>query len=84
MEDIKGFKFMKMVKNDLKQTGGLTELEFDLAAYQILVTREGEKHPQHTLKSVGEWTLNRKKKNETYNAMAGCLNSTPPYFGQLE
>jgi hypothetical protein len=82
MKDTKGFKSKKVVKNDLKHTRGLTELELDMAADQVLVTKDGEEHPRHTLKTVQYWALNRKKKNETYIAMAQCLDPTPPYLVQ--
>jgi hypothetical protein len=80
MKDKKGFKPRSVVKNDLKHTRGLTKAELDMAADQCLVTREGEKYPRHTLKSIGEWSLHRKKKNETYVAMAECLHPIPPYL----
>lgn len=73
----KGFKPKSVVKNDMKHTRGLTEVELDMAADQCLVTREGEEYPRHTLKTIGEWAYNRKKKNETYIAMAECLD--PPH-----
>ena len=79
MKDKKGFKPRSVVKNDMKHTRGLTEVELDMAANQCLVTREGEKHPRHTLKTIGEWAFNRKKKNETYIAMAECLDPIPPF-----
>ena len=74
VKDAKGFKSKKVVKNDLKQFRGLSEMELDLAADQILTTRIGEKYPRHTLKTVGGWAVNRKKKNETYIALAKCLD----------
>ena len=77
MKDKKGYKPKNVVKNDLKHTRGLTEEELDMAADECLVTREGEK-----LKTIGDWALNRKKKNETYIAMAECLNPIPPYLVQ--
>lgn len=80
MKDKKGFKPRSVVKNDLKHTRGLTEVELDMAADQCLVTREGEKHPRHTLKTIGDWAFHRKKKNETYIAMAECLNPVPAYL----
>ena len=82
MKEKKGYKPKSVVKNDLKHTRGLTELELDMAADQCLVTREGEKYPRHTLKTIGEWAVNRKKKNETYIAMAECLDPPPPYVVQ--
>lgn len=84
MKDMKGFKPKSVVKNDMKHTRGLTEVELDMAADQCLVTREGEKHPRHSLKTIGEWALNRKKKNETYITMAECLDPTPPYVIQVD
>ena len=54
MKDKKGYKPRRVVKNDLKHTRGLTEDELDMAANQCLVTREGEKRPRHTLKTIGE------------------------------
>ena len=80
VKDKKGYKPKSVVKNDLKHTRGLTEEELNMAADQCLVTREGEKHPRHTLKTIGEWALHRKKKNETYIAMAECLNPILPYL----
>jgi hypothetical protein len=62
----------------------LTEDELDLAASQILVTRPCEKHPRHTLRSIGEWAFNRKKKNETYIAMAECLNPIPVFLDHID
>jgi hypothetical protein len=62
----------------------LTENELDLAASQILVTRPGEKHPRYTLRSIGEWAFNRKKKNETYIAMAECLNPIPAFLVHID
>ena len=84
MMDKKGYKPNSVVKNDLKHTCSLTEEELDMAADQCLITREGEKHPRHTLKTIGEWAFNRKKKNETYIAMAECLNPIPPYLVQQD
>ena len=83
-KDKKGFKPKSVVKNDLKHTRGLTEEELDKAADQCLVTREGENHPRHTLKTIGEWALNRKKKNKTYIAMAECLDPIPSYLVQQD
>ena len=80
MKDKKRYKPKNVVKNDLKHARGLTEEELDMAADQCLVTREGEKHPRHTLKTLGEWAVNGKKKNETYIAMAECLDPIPPYL----
>ena len=79
MKDKKCFKPRSVVNYDMKHTRGLTEVELDMAANQCLVTREGEKHPRHTLKTIGEWAFNRKKKNETYIAMAECLDPIPPF-----
>ena len=73
-----------MVKNDMKQFWGLTEMELDMAADQILTTRDGEDHPRHTLKTVCDWAVNRKKKNETYIAMAQCLDVTPLYIVKVD
>lgn len=84
VKDAKGFKPKKVVKNDLKQFRGLTEMELDKAADQILETRDGEEHPRHTLKTVREWAVNRKKKNETYIAMAQCLDPTPDYIVNVD
>ena len=84
MKDTKGFKSKKVVKNDLKQFRGLSELELDMAADQILVTREGEQHPRHTLKTVRDWAVNRKKKNETYIAMAHCLKLSRSYVVNID
>lgn len=84
MKDKKGFKPRSVVKNDLKHTRGLSEVELEKAADQCLVIREGEKHPRHTLKTIGEWALHRKKKNETYIAMAECLNPIPSYLVQQD
>ena len=84
IKDTKGFKLKKVVKNDLKHIRGLTELELDMAADQNLVTRPGEKYPRHTLKTVRDWAIKRKKKNETYIAMAQCLNPTPPYLVHID
>jgi hypothetical protein len=84
MKESKGFKPRKMVKNDLKQFQGLTEMELDMAADQILSTRDGEEHPRHTLKTVRDWAVNRKKKNETYIAMAQCLDPTPLYIVNVD
>ena len=58
IKDKKGYKPKSIVKNDLKHTRGLTELKLDMAADQCLVTKEGEKHPRHTLKTIGEWAFN--------------------------
>ena len=58
VKDKNGYKPKSVVKNDLKHTRGLTEEELDMAADQCLVTREGEKHPRHTLKTIGEWAFN--------------------------
>jgi hypothetical protein len=80
----KGFKPRSVIRNDLKHTRGLTEDELDLAASQILVTRPGEKHPRHTIRSIGEWALNRKRKNETYIAMAECLNPIPDFLVHID
>jgi hypothetical protein len=84
MKERKGFKPRSVIKNDLKHTRGLTEVELEMATNQILVTREGERHPRHTLRTIGEWALTRKKKNETYIAMAECLIPTPPYVTQSD
>jgi hypothetical protein len=84
MKERKGFKPRRVIKNDLKHTRGLTEVELEMATNQILVTREGERHPRHTLRTIGEWALTRKKKNETYIAMAECLIPTPPYVTQSD
>jgi hypothetical protein len=84
MKDKKGYKPRSVVKNDMKHTRGLSEVELDMAANQCLVTREGEKHPRHTLKTIGEWALHRKKKNETYIAMAECLKPIPPFVVMLD
>ena len=80
VKDKKDYKPRSVVKNDLKHTRELTEMKLDMTANQCLVTRVGEKHPRHTLKSIGEWTFNRKKTNETYIAMAECLKPIPLYF----
>ena len=82
VKDRKGYKPRSVVKNDLKHTRGLTEAELEKAADQCLVTREGERHPRHTLKTIGEWAFNRKKKNETYIAMAECLDPIPSFLVQ--
>lgn len=79
-KEAKGFKPKKVVKNDLKQFRGLTEEELSMAADQILSTRAGEERPRHTLKTVRDWAVNRKKKNETYIAMAQCLEPCPAYM----
>ena len=84
MKETKGFKSKKVVKNDLKQFRGLTVMELDMAADQILTTRDGEEHPRHTLKIVRDWAVNRKKKNETYIAMAQCLDPTPLYIVHVD
>ena len=84
MKDKKGYKPKSVVKNDLKHARGLTEVELDMAADQCLVTREGEKYPRNTLKTIGDWAFNRKKKNETYIAMAECLDPTPRYVVTLQ
>lgn len=84
MKDTKGFKPKRVVKNDMKQFRGLTETELDMAADQILMTRENEDHPRHTLKTVRDWAVNRKKKNETYIAMAQCLDPTPSYIVKVD
>ena len=78
----KGYKPRCIMKDDLKHTRSLTEVELVMATYQCLVTGEGEKHPRHTLKTIGEWAFNRKKKNETYIVMVECLNLIPPYLVQ--
>ncbi len=84
MRESKAFKPKLVVKNDLKQFRGLTEVELDMAANQILETKAGEKHPRHTLKTVRDWAVNRKKKNETYIAMAQCLEPTPSYLVHVD
>jgi hypothetical protein len=84
MKETKGFKPRKVVKNDLKQFRGLSEIELGLAADQILTTRVGEEHPRHTLKTVRDWAVNRKKKNETYIAMAQCLHPIPPFLTHVD
>ena len=84
MKDTKGFKPRKVVKNDLKQFRGLTEMELDKAADQILSAKDGEDYPRHTLKTVRDWAVNRKKKNETYIGMAQCLDPTPMYIVNVE
>ena len=48
-----------------------------MAMDQILSTRDGKVHPRHTLKTVREYAVNRKKKNETHIAMAQCLDPIP-------
>ena len=55
-----------------------------MAADQVLITRDGEKHPRHTLKTMRDCSLNRKKKNETYIAIAQCLDSIPPYLVHID
>lgn len=82
VKDRKGYKPRSVVKNDLKHTRGLTEAELEKAADQCLVTREGERHPRPTLKTIGEWVFYRKKKNETYIAMAECLDPIPSFLVQ--
>ena len=72
------------MKNDLKHARGLTEEELDMAADQCLVIQEGDKYPRHMLKIIGYWALNKKKKNETYIAMAECLNPIPRYLVQQD
>lgn len=84
VKDKKGYKPKSVVKNDLKHARGLTEEELDMAADQCLVIQEGDKYPRHTLKTIGDWALNRKKKNETYIAMAECLNPIPRFLVQQD
>jgi hypothetical protein len=84
MKDTKGFKPKKVVKNDLKQFRGLSESELDMAANQILNKKDGEKHPRHTLKTVRDWAANRKRKNETYIAMAHCLEERPLWLQTVD
>lgn len=55
-----------------------------MAMDQILSTRDGKVHPRHTLKTVREYAVNRKKKNETHIAMAQCLDPIPQYIVNVD
>ena len=78
VKDKKDYKPRSVVKNDLKHTRELTEMKLDMTANQCLVTRVGEKHPRHTLKSIGEWTFNRRR--QTRHILQWQSVSNPSLF----